>query len=70
MSAKERRMCFFGVLLLGFVFFVMVFEVGSVAGPLLGGKVMDIQGPSGFILTISVLTFLFLMVSLYRTIRR
>ena len=50
--------------------FVMVFEVGSVTGPLLGGKVMDIQGPSGFILTISVLTFLFLMVSLYRTIRR
>ena len=50
--------------------FVMVFEVGSVSGPLIGGKVMDIQGPSGFILTISVLTFLFLTVSLYRTIRR
>ena len=50
--------------------FVMVFEVGSVSGPLIGGKVMDIQGPSGFILTISVLTFLFLMVSLYRTIRK
>jgi len=50
--------------------FVMVFEIGSVAGPLIGGKVMDIQGPSGFIVTISVITFLFLMISLYRTIRR
>jgi len=50
--------------------FVMVFEIGSVAGPLIGGKVMDIQGPFGFIVTISVITFLFLMISLYRTIRR
>ena len=41
-----------------------------VQGKTMDGKVMDIQGPSGFILTISVLTFLFLMVSLYRTIRR
>ena len=32
--------------------FVMVFEVGSVSGPLIGGKMMDVQGPSGFILTI------------------
>ncbi len=50
--------------------FVMVFESGSVIGPIIGGNAMDLIGPSGFIITISVLTFLFLIIALYHTIRR
>ena len=50
--------------------FVMVFESGSVIGPIIGGNAMDLIGPSGFIVTISVLTFLFLIIALYHTIRR
>ena len=49
---------------------VMVFECGSLAGPVVGGRVMDMVGPIGFIYTITSFTFLFLLVSIYRTIRR
>ena len=49
---------------------VMVFEVGSLTGPLIGGKVMDIVGPMGFIYTITSFTFIFLVISIYRTFRR
>jgi predicted MFS family arabinose efflux permease len=49
---------------------VMVFEVGSATGPIIGGKVMDTVGPDGFIYTLSALAFIFLLVSIYRTIRR
>ena len=48
---------------------VMVFECGSLIGPLIGGRVMDIFGPIGFIYTIVFFTFIFLMISIYRTIR-
>ena len=46
---------------------VMVFECGSVLGPLVGGRAMDTFGPYGFIYTLSTLTFIFLVVSIYRT---
>ena len=49
---------------------VMVFEVGSLTGPLIGGRVMDIVGPMGFIYTITSFTFIFLVISIYRTFRR
>ena len=49
---------------------VMVFEVGSLIGPLIGGRVMDIVGPMGFIYTITSFTFIFLVISIYRTFRR
>ena len=49
---------------------VMVFECGSLAGPVVGGRVMDMFGPMGFIYTITSFTFLFLLISIYRTIRR
>ncbi len=49
---------------------VMVFEVGSLTGPLIGGRVMDIVGPIGFIYTITSFTFIFLVISIYRTFRR
>ena len=44
-------------------------ECGSLIGPLIGGRVMDIFGPIGFIYTIVFFTFIFLMISIYRTIR-
>ena len=47
---------------------VMVFEVGSLIGPLIGGRVMDTFGPMGFIYTVTSFTFIFLMLSIYRTI--
>ena len=31
---------------------VMIFECGSLIGPLIGGRVMDIIGPMGFILSL------------------
>ena len=49
---------------------VMVFECGSLIGPLVGGRVMDAFGPMGFIYTITSFTFIFLMISIYRTIWR
>ena len=49
---------------------VMVFEVGSLTGPLIGGRVMDLVGPMGFIYTITSFTFIFLVISIYRTFRR
>ena len=49
---------------------VMVFEIGSLIGPLIGGRVMDIVGPMGFIYTITSFTFIFLVISIYRTFRR
>ena len=49
---------------------VMVFECGSLIGPLIGGRVMDIIGPMGFIYTITTFTFIFLLISVYRTIKR
>jgi MFS family permease len=49
---------------------VMVFEVGSLTGPLIGGRVMDIVGPMGFIYTITSFTFIFLVISIYRTFKR
>ncbi len=49
---------------------VMVFEVGSLTGPLIGGRVMDIVGPMGFIYSITSFTFIFLVISIYRTFRR
>ena len=49
---------------------VMVFECGSLAGPVVGGRIMDMFGPMGFIYTITSFTFLFLLISIYRTIRR
>jgi MFS family permease len=48
---------------------VMVFEVGSLTGPLIGGRVMDLVGPMGFIYTITSFTFIFLVISIYRTFR-
>ena len=47
---------------------VMVFEVGSLIGPLIGGRVMDAVGPMGFIYTVTSFTFIFLVLSIYRTI--
>ena len=38
---------------------VMVFECGSLIGPLIGGRVMDTIGPMGFIYTITSFTFIF-----------
>ena len=49
---------------------VMVFEVGSLIGPLIGGRVMDVVGPMGFIYTVTSFTFIFLVISIYRTIWR
>ena len=49
---------------------VMFFECGSLVGPLIGGRVMDLIGPIGFIYTITSFTFIFLVISIYRTIRR
>ena len=49
---------------------VMVFEVGSLIGPLIGGRVMDAVGPMGFIYTVTSFTFIFLVISIYRTIWR
>ncbi len=49
---------------------VMVFECGSLAGPVVGGRIMDMFGPMGFIYTITSFTFLFLLISIYRTIKR
>ncbi len=49
---------------------VMVFEVGSLTGPLIGGRVMDAVGPMGFIYTVTSFTFIFLVISIYRTIWR
>ena len=49
---------------------VMVFEVGSFIGPLIGGRVMDAVGPMGFIYTVTSFTFIFLVISIYRTIWR
>lgn len=49
---------------------VMAFEVGSVIGPIIGGRAMDIFGPFGFVYTISLLTVIFLITSIYRTIWR
>ena len=49
---------------------VMVFEVGAVIGPVIGGRAMDIFGPLGFIYTISLLTVIFFITSIYRTIWR
>ena len=49
---------------------VMVFECGSLVGPVVGGRIMDMFGPMGFIYTITSFTFLFLLISIYRTIRR
>ena len=49
---------------------VMVFEVGSLIGPLIGGRVMDAVGPMGFIYTGTSFTFIFLVISIYRTIWR
>ena len=49
---------------------VMVFEVGSLIGPLIGGRVMDEVGPMGFIYTVTSFTFIFLVISIYRTIWR
>ena len=49
---------------------VMVFECGSLIGPLVGGRVMDAFGPMGFIYTITSFTFIFLIISIYRTIWR
>ena len=49
---------------------VMVFECGSLIGPLIGGRVMDTIGPMGFIYTITSFTFIFLLISVYRTIKR
>ena len=47
---------------------VMVFEVGSLIGPLIGGRVMDTFGPMGFIYTVTSFTLIFLVLSIYRTI--
>jgi MFS family permease len=49
---------------------VMVFECGSVAGPIIGGSAMDMLGPNGFIYTLSSLTFIFLIIAIYRSIGR
>ena len=49
---------------------VMVFEVGSLIGPLIGVRVMDAVGPMGFIYTVTSFTFIFLVISIYRTIWR
>ena len=49
---------------------VMVFECGSVLGPVVGGRAMDIFGPYGFIYTISSITFIFLIIAIYRSIWR
>ena len=49
---------------------VMVFECGSLIGPLVGGRVMDAYGPMGFIYTITLFTFIFLIISIYRTVWR
>ena len=49
---------------------VMVFECGSVLGPVVGGRAMDIFGPYGFIYTISSITFIFLTIAIYRSIWR
>ena len=49
---------------------VMVFEIGSLIGPLIGGRVMDAVGPMGFIYTVTSFTFIFLVISIYRTIWR
>jgi MFS family permease len=47
---------------------VMVFECGSVVGPIVGGRAMDMLGPNGFIYTLSTLTFIFLIIAVYRSI--
>jgi MFS family permease len=49
---------------------VMVFECGSVVGPIVGGRAMDMLGPNGFIYTLSTLTFIFLIIAVYRSIGR
>tara|TARA_X000000368_G_scaffold385037_1_gene344042 strand:- start:855 stop:2015 length:1161 start_codon:yes stop_codon:yes gene_type:complete len=49
---------------------VMIFECGSALGPFIAGPAMDIFGSFGLIYTICSLTFLFLIVSIYRTFRR
>jgi len=49
---------------------VMVFECGAVVGPIVGGRAMDMLGPNGFIYTLSTLTFIFLIIAVYRSIGR
>ena len=49
---------------------VMIFESGSALGPFIAGPAMDIFGSFGLIYTICTITFLFLIISIYRTIWR
>ena len=49
---------------------VMIFESGSALGPFIAGPAMDIFGSFGLIYTICSITFLFLIISIYRTIWR
>ena len=49
---------------------VMVFECGSAIGPFIAGPAMDSFGSIGLIYTICTFTFIFLLISTYRTFRR